>query len=171
MTGKTHLLAGAFTALACHCTGAEVVMVCFGALLPDIDQAQSTVGQKAPLLGRILTHRGPTHSLLMLAAATFVNPWLGVGVLTHLLLDMMTAKGVLLLWPWHKKCRLPLAKYNKTRGKWEKVLQYALLAGTVLLCIASTDRFFDAPGIIQNLTAGFESIKQCLHNILTMLFK
>ncbi len=142
MTGKTHALAGACAALALHGNGAEVVMATFGALLPDVDTAQSAAGQYAGLVAKILPHRGPTHGLLMLAISTFVNPWLGLGVLTHIILDMMTSAGVKLLWPWGKRIRLPLAKHVSNNGVVESVLQTALVVGCVLFCITSMDGFF-----------------------------
>ena len=142
MTGKTHALAGACAALALQATGAEVVMATFGALLPDVDTAQSAVGQYARLFAKILPHRGPTHGLIMLALSTFVNPWLGLGVLTHIILDMMTSAGVKLMWPWGKRIRFPLAKYVSNNGVGESVLQTALIVGCVLFCIKSMDGFF-----------------------------
>lgn len=145
MTGKTHILAGALAALALHGSGAEVVMTAFGALLPDIDTAQSAFGRYTKLVSRLLPHRGPTHSLLMLALSACVNPWLGLGVLTHLLLDMMTAKGVQLLWPWSRKVRFPLAKRNYSDSRFERLLRLALLAATVVVCVRSIDGSFSLP--------------------------
>lgn len=142
MTGKTHALAGAFVALALHGSGAEVVMATFGGLLPDIDTAQSIVGKHAKTFAKLLPHRGPTHSVLMLVFATFVNPWLGLGVLTHIVLDMMTAKGLKLFWPWDKKFRFPLAKKNVNQGTFEQVLQLAMLIASVVICIRSMSGFF-----------------------------
>lgn len=142
MTGKTHALAGACAALALQATGAEVVMVAFGALLPDVDSAQSIVGKHAKTFAKILPHRGPTHSIIMLVLSTFVNPWLGLGVLTHLVLDMMTAAGIKLLWPWEKKIRFPLAKFNSNQGYFERVFQLILLITSVVICIKSMDGFF-----------------------------
>lgn len=142
MTGKTHALAGACVALALHGTGAEVVMATFGGLLPDIDTAQSIVGKHAKTFAKLLPHRGPTHSVLMLVLCTFVNPWLGLGVLTHIILDMMTAKGLKLFWPWDKKFRFPLAKKNTNQGTFEQVLQLAMLIASVVICIKSMSGFF-----------------------------
>ena len=142
MTGKTHALAGACAALALSASGAEVVMTAFGALLPDVDTANSALGKHAKTFADLLPHRGPTHSLIMLALSLFVNPWLGLGVLTHILLDLMTAKGIKLLWPCDKVMRLPFAKKNKNQGIFEKVLQIVLLVISVAICITSIDGFF-----------------------------
>lgn len=142
MTGKTHALAGACVALALHGTGAEVVMATFGGLLPDVDTAQSMVGKHAKTFAKLLPHRGPTHSILMLVLSTFVNPWLGLGVLTHIVLDMMTAKGLKLFWPWDKKFRFPLAKKNTNQGIFEQLLQIAMLIASVVICIRSMNGFF-----------------------------
>lgn len=142
MTGKTHALAGACAALALQATGAEVVMAAFGALLPDVDTAQSAAGKYAGFFAKMLPHRGPTHSLIMLLLSTFINPWLGLGVLTHIFLDMMTSAGVKLLWPWGGRINFPFAKYVSNNGIVENVLQTALVVGCVLLCIKSMDGFF-----------------------------
>ncbi|MGN0474137.1 MAG: metal-dependent hydrolase [Acutalibacteraceae bacterium] len=142
MTGKTHMLAGACAALALQATGPEVVMAAFGALLPDVDTAQSAAGKYAGLFAKMLPHRGPTHSLVMLLISTFINPWLGLGVLTHIFLDMITAGGVKLLWPWGKRIRFPLAKYVSNSGIVENVLQTAFVVICVWICIKHMDGFF-----------------------------
>ncbi len=160
MTGKTHALAGACAALALHGTGAEVVMATFGALLPDIDTAQSIVGKHAKTFAKLLPHRGPTHSILMLVLSIFVNPWLGLGVLTHIILDMMTAKGLKLFWPWDKKLRFPLAKRNTNQGVFEQVLQLGMLIASVVICIKSMNGFFSF-----DLLDGFEWFTLWFHKL------
>lgn len=157
MIGKTHALAGACAALALNATGIGVVMATFGAVLPDIDCATSIVGKHAKTLATILPHRGPTHSILMIVLTTLINPWLALGVITHIVLDMMTSKGLLLFWPFQKKVRLPFAKYNSTNSKFELLLQIALLVTSVAICINSMDRpfFYDIKDYILSLDWSF----------------
>jgi len=94
---------------------ASIAAAAAGALIPEVDDASSLVGKLAgPLAVWLETrygHRGPTHSLLGLltfmaltSPLAFFGLWsvliaLGVGYLSHLVLDAMTLDGVLLFWP------------------------------------------------------------------------
>lgn len=86
-----------------------------GSLLPDIDHPKSFIGNKIPILPSILYstvgHRTITHSLVFalvvgILAAMF-NIWIGiglaVGILSHIILDMLTPMGVAYLYPFNKK--------------------------------------------------------------------
>lgn len=69
----THNLAMA--SLISGCT--LLIATDIGALLPDIDQANSTINQKLPVkLDRLFTHRGITHSILGFVVFVFVMHWL-----------------------------------------------------------------------------------------------
>jgi membrane-bound metal-dependent hydrolase YbcI (DUF457 family) len=48
-----------------------LLLVAVGALIPDIDHSGSTLGEKAPVVGHLVSHRGPTHSFLFLASVYF----------------------------------------------------------------------------------------------------
>lgn len=137
MIGKTHALTGACAALALNATGVGVVLATFGAVLPDIDCATSIVGKHAKTLATILPHRGPTHSLLFLFLSLCINPWLALGVLTHIVLDMINPRGLLLFWPFKTKVKFPLGKAAPTGGKFELILQIVLIAISVYFCIKS----------------------------------
>lgn len=58
-----------------------------GSLLPDLD-FKFNIG-----------HRGFTHSLHFLLFS-FILPELGMGVLSHLILDTLTPRGIRFLWPF-----------------------------------------------------------------------
>ncbi len=91
-------------------------LIITGSALPDIDN----------LLG--LKHRTITHSLLMLI--TLISPPLGLGVLTHLVLDLLTITGCQLLWPkreWFIILGAPLRT-----GKHDVIL-IILLTGVLML--------------------------------------
>ena len=138
MNGTQHIVIGAGTVLATNyfvhafpfeplpvaiATGAAIV----GALLPDVDQNNSTIRQKTgtargqgPLgclgwIGGIVAaalggHRGFTHTLVAVAVLTFAL-WKIVpgfqfydfafwtGYVSHIIADMLTEGGVPLLWP------------------------------------------------------------------------
>lgn len=86
-----------------------------GSLLPDIDHPKSYLGNKVPILPTLLYntvgHRSLTHSLLFAAIMSalfgFIDISLGIGVfigiISHILLDMLTPQGVSYLYPFKKK--------------------------------------------------------------------
>lgn len=97
-----------------------VVSSFLGSYFPDIDEPSSRIGRKFPLLSRglkrIFRHRGVVHTpvfcLILLALvrfglARFITPehlkciliGFGLGYLSHLLLDTITSKGIMWLWP------------------------------------------------------------------------
>ena len=105
----------------------QLCLAGFGALVPDLDHRQSTLGARSrlisPLVAALCGHRGATHSLLaaflvaglaggvMLYAAI---PLTGLaafacGYLSHLAADWSTARGVPLFWPLKKRFRAPWA--------------------------------------------------------------
>lgn len=87
-----------------------------GTALPDLDIRYL---QTHRWLGRVLPHRGPSHSLLLSLIGGGVTFWafslLGlpsiglailVGWLAHILADALTIPGVALLWPRRRRMRL-----------------------------------------------------------------
>ncbi|WP_426960189.1 metal-dependent hydrolase [Muricoccus radiodurans] len=96
----------------------------FGALLPDIDHPKSWAGQRirpvSHLIAKIFGHRGITHSLLAVAACAWLalqqqaSPHLAwpltVGYLSHLGADLLTPRGLRLLWPVRGTWALPLCR-------------------------------------------------------------
>jgi inner membrane protein len=95
-----------------------------GGLLSDIDHPKSWVGRRLRPLSDVIAglfgHRGVTHSLLALAGCGWVlhqgalpGRWsepLVVGVLSHLLGDLLTPAGLRLLWPLRGTWALPLCR-------------------------------------------------------------
>lgn len=139
-------------------TGLLAVLAGIGALLPDLDAAESKAkhawfqfqlgGERirvAPLafpalvLGTLLTHRGPLHSLLALGIAALVlgvplalfASWpaalaLLLGWASHLVLDACTKSGVPLLWPDERRIRLVPPFLRVTTGSDAEGLVFAL---------------------------------------------
>ncbi|MGV8149589.1 MAG: metal-dependent hydrolase [Alkaliphilus sp.] len=123
MRAKTHVVFAIFavTGLGVHVGELsaieQIVLASAGSILPDIDHANSYVTNRTGLLGKLISrcikHRGLTHSLLFsfllfsffYGTGSYVYPFM-VGYLSHILLDMCTAKGVSLLYPWKKKFRI-----------------------------------------------------------------
>ena len=103
MRGSTHVTAGLTAALLMpNLNIPAMAALTLGSILPDIDHRDSLVGRHVPILPRLLKHRGVTHSLLFAVLCYGLYPPLGVGVLLHLLLDLLNPAGVALLWPWKK---------------------------------------------------------------------
>lgn len=96
-----------------------------GALFPDIDHKNSTILNKVKSIGNIISkifkHRGFTHSILGSIIITILFAWLFsssgidktfniiliksiyIGIISHILLDMLTPSGVSLLYPYDKR--------------------------------------------------------------------
>ncbi len=136
MTGKTHLAGGvAACAAVAHVTHYEPIALlaagAIGSLLPDICHRGSKIGRKLPILstiiGSLFGHRTFTHSILFMLLLNLLLDWLipygeismGVliGMLSHVLLDMATNRGVALLYPWKQSVKWPVTV--RTGGKAE----------------------------------------------------
>jgi len=105
-----------------------------GSLLPDIDHVKSKIGRMVPILSKLVFlmfgHRSFFHSLLfifllwiilhLVAPFSFVIGLL-LGTGSHLLGDMMTHRGIKLLYPLAWNVRFPLT--FKTGG----MIEYLLL--------------------------------------------
>ncbi|KYG34159.1 metal-dependent hydrolase [Alkalihalobacillus trypoxylicola] len=127
MTGKTHLIAGVTMASTiAHYTNYEplalIISGAVGSLLPDICHGGSKIGRRFPLLSTIINtlfgHRTFTHSLLFLFIIAFVmNRFVPVealtvgllaGMISHLILDAFTRRGIRFFYPLKLTVRFPL---------------------------------------------------------------
>lgn len=136
MTGKTHAAAGVAAALMLGANAPQIAIIVFGSLLPDIDHSGSTLGRLVKPLSKSLKHRSVTHSLLFLLISTILSPYLGIGVLTHILLDMLNPEGVRLFFPYKKKMKVPIiSKFVKTGSGWETVIFALLVIGCIAILI------------------------------------
>lgn len=134
-------------------------MVGFGALLPDIDNARSTLGKKLGWISkeiqRFIGHRTLFHSILGLGigavialglegvVASLVRPRGDIlpahmvliavtfGYLTHLVADGLTEEGVPLFWPMHTYYGFPPNRRQRFRtGTWP---EHLIVFGFMLL--------------------------------------
>lgn len=134
MDYMSHSIGGALTGLGVGYISTKAGIDCsvglmlvggvIGGLLADIDHPKSYVGSKVRLISDMLYstvgHRTLTHSLLFVIVAGSIvglfNISLGVGValgiLSHIVLDMLTGSGVAYLYPFQRK-----------RIKWFKVVK------------------------------------------------
>ncbi|MFC7686540.1 metal-dependent hydrolase [Ureibacillus sp. GCM10028918] len=106
--------------------GAVVCGALLGSLLPDIDHRNSYIGRKLKIasfiISKTLGHRSVVHTPLVIFAFSAIlyyfsmqlTGWvhvisdsfiigLSAGMWSHLLLDMMTRRGIPLLYPFTKK--------------------------------------------------------------------
>lgn len=152
MTGRTHLTLGAAAGLliAAHLHANPVLCFaagCLGGLLPDIDHPQSMLSGWVPgsgLLGVFgVRHRAFTHSILFIvllvaawfaASQRFVIPYpaavsLFAGVASHVLSDMLTPQGVMLLYPSRRNWKAAPG-FVLQIGKWFGIVELIVwLAG------------------------------------------
>ncbi len=152
MTGKTHAAAG-ITASAAFIfagrLGVEDALICLSvctvaALLPDIDEPNSSAGREAGVFSRavkrVFGHRGLLHTPEFWAAVLWVlyragmsqAIWLYLlaGVATHLVLDSLTRSGIPLLILGCRRIHLAALRERRTG---ETVLFAGLHALTVVL--------------------------------------
>ena len=131
MRGTTHLAAGlvASAVLAPGATGCALIV--FGSLLSDIDTPASTISHRTTgLPGLFLEHRGITHSSPFTTVAACVSPYIAIGLITHMVLDMFNPSGIRIFWPL--KYRLSLGSIS-TGGLLDSILGLTLFAGAILI--------------------------------------
>lgn len=120
MIGRTHfvggLIAGAASSFVFPANPiATGIVGGISALIPDIDHPRATASQYAPIVSSLMSrlrHRGPTHSFLAVVIFSFLIAMIFYGVsisyfyaaifgyLSHIILDMMTVEGAMILWPF-----------------------------------------------------------------------
>lgn len=134
MNGATHFATGILLSAALTTNPAGIVVGSLAALLPDIDEPNSMLSRKIPIIPHVVGffgHRKITHSLL--GVFLFSIPvwiWLSeyllifiAGYLSHLLLDTMTSMGTPWLFPVGKNYSLRLG----VSGGW--------LEGIYIVCL------------------------------------
>ena len=168
MMGRTHALAGVASLWCLQVVPSLIqpellaplgVLAALGALLPDLDAAQSQIkhlsvaGIKpfAPLsllLNRTFGHRGLLHSLLSWGVATLVLLPLGftvglavplaisLGYASHLATDACTKSGIPFLYPNRKRYHLLPRPFRLTTGSQAEdgvfMIMAILVAGLML---------------------------------------
>ena len=105
----------------------------FAAALLNLDPVLTTLGAIAPDIDTVCCHRKLLHNVWVLAAAFLYDTALGVGVLSHLVLDSLTVSGVALLWPVSGK-RFGI-KIARTGGMLDWVLFVLLVVGAILIVV------------------------------------
>ena len=136
-----------------------LTVVALGALLPDIDHIHGALAEERvagvrvlrPVawgLGSLFGHRGPTHSLLALAALLLLGQWpglpwaagnfgwlIGWGFAPHLAADALTKSGIPLFWPLRARVGFPPVRQLRfTTGTWREGL---IVGALTLACLAN----------------------------------
>lgn len=125
-----------------------------GALLPDLDDPDSLLGRLLPALSRGLAgrlgHRQAWHTpaaaivvaLLTMPLALFLSSGLaasyvlGLGFLAHLLFDLLTPQGIMLLWPFsHRRFHVPRPPIRSHGSVAERRLVLGLAAAALVLLV------------------------------------
>ncbi len=114
MTAPTHVAFAVAGGLLFGVSGLPLQLLAGGALLPDIDHPQSTIGRlffflSVPL-NRYCGHRKTIHGFALWGALTLLGlayftplAWIGAGALSHVLLDCYNVSGVQALMPFSER--------------------------------------------------------------------
>ena len=157
MTGKTNascgLLVGALTTEYYHTdlfTSITIItLAIISSLLPDICHTQSKIGRRFKLLSLIIRlmfgHRTFTHSILFISIITGILYFIQTpshyliaivcGLCSHVILDMLTPRGVKLFYPVPISVKFPIV--FKTGGMIDLSLASALSIGAFYLFFKS----------------------------------
>lgn len=112
-----------------------VIGICFGSLLPDIDEPRSFIGRRSFGLSKYVKqrygHRGITHSLfawmlvsfVFLIYPSFLTVGISLGYLFHLIGDLFSVRSIPILAPF-KPVRPNLPFTYKTGSFTEDILLY-----------------------------------------------
>ncbi|MBX5319661.1 metal-dependent hydrolase [Staphylococcus caprae] len=151
MTGKTHascgFLVGALTTQYFHTdlftSITTIVLSTIASLLPDICHTKSKIGRRFKILSFIIRllfgHRTFTHSLVFIALVGFLlylihTPMyymvaIVIGMISHVILDILTPRGVKLFYPLPLNIVSPI--HFKTGGLVDLSLATALSFGAI----------------------------------------
>lgn len=144
MMFKTHLLFGFLVglfALSFFNVGNKYLFLFFvllGALMPDIDETRSKIGQEIKIVSRVINfafgHRGFMHTvyvplIVFLVFLAFGQMMWGfgflVGYLSHIFIDGLTLAGVEM---FHPLSKMKMRGFIRTGGFWEYVVFVVLFA-------------------------------------------
>lgn len=125
MDGKTHMFGGLLITLPVLYISKKTnipinygeIVICsiIGSLLPDIDHPKSMLGSKvhpiSDMINEFFGHRTLTHSIcfvfivyiLTMFVSLNVSIGYSLGILSHIMLDLLTPSGVSIYYPFNTK--------------------------------------------------------------------
>jgi inner membrane protein len=127
MIAPTHVAFAVALGMVSGAPTSTLGLLAGGALLPDLDHHQSTIGRilffiSIPL-NKLVGHRRTFHGFFLWSiislAGIFYNPllWIGLGALSHVFIDCLNVMGVQALMPFSEKvCVLFDRKYRIHSG-------------------------------------------------------
>ncbi|MDA1196953.1 MAG: metal-dependent hydrolase [Nanoarchaeota archaeon] len=143
MLGKTHIAFALLVAIVAVDSFEVnsllfVFVVVLSALLPDLDVKNSTISRWFPFFSWFSRHRGMLHSFVVAVMGYFLMSLFSeaygiaffLGYCSHLILDMLTPQGIVLLAPFSQK---RFHGFLKT-GSFEERMLFLLIC--VLIVIA-----------------------------------
>jgi inner membrane protein len=124
--------------MLCGMDGVSLKVLACGALLPDLDHPQSTIGRIFPFvsipLNKWMSHRRTWHGLAMwgtIALGGLIwTPvwWIALGAISHVLLDALNTSGVQLFMPFSELvCVLFSRKYRFPSGSKQELFLLVVL--------------------------------------------
>ena len=139
-----------------------------GALLPDLDHAQSKAGKlfwfiSKPLKMFGIKHRGLTHSLLgiilfilaskQLLVYNWIQPvsWWGmiIGYISHIIADMMNVQGLPIFFPNNTRFKF---HSNITTNSWQEQFLFLLIVSSITLIILHERNYVNLNELINMIT-------------------
>ncbi|MBM7555959.1 metal-dependent hydrolase [Halanaerobacter jeridensis] len=139
-----------------------------GALMPDLDHAQSKMGQllwfiSKPLKFFGIKHRGLTHSLVgivlfnLLSKQLVTHNWieittwwgLNIGYISHIVADMMNVQGLPLLFPNDKRFKF---HSNITTNSWQEQFLVFIVSLAIIIIILQERSYINLSEIINMIT-------------------
>lgn len=108
----------------------SIPLLWIGALMPDIDKDNSTLGRFVPFVESVIGHRTYTHTiwvfgLLSFLTIVFSNIWLGVftfGYMSHLIQDSFSLSGIDWIYPFKSKKKRKCPFRYRVNGTFETVV-------------------------------------------------
>ena len=109
-----------------------ILIACFVALVPDIDNRDSKLGKHVKFISKIFDHRGILHTVFPPIGLFFLFNYLGynilgiaalVGYLSHILIDAFTPEGINFLHPFTS---FRISGFIRSGGLMEIILFIAL---------------------------------------------
>lgn len=169
---ETHLAAGVAFSVLAACSAPQTVLVCFGSLLPDIDCKTSTLGKKAKFIGFLLKHRTFTHSILFVVLTAFISPYIALGALSHIILDMFNPQGVELLFPFGRKLSFPwISGFFPTGSFGEDIFRYVMYIIIALSIIAVFQQSqMNQLDMLKNSLLSIKDNSLCVVNFFQQMF-
>ncbi len=164
MNGKTHLLFGLAVGVDVGfmlVPGADcftfMAGAALGSVLPDIDTPKSVLGEKLPMisypLNKIFGHRTITHAPLIPAGVLLLNTMIHAvlpypmglngfimglcfGVLLHIIQDILTYKGVPLLYPFIRKANAQGRYFSLRKAGSNDIMNIFITLGMISIVYA-----------------------------------